>query len=119
MGTAVGIALDAGAGPTLTPLDIAGPAARALSGRDVLLGIRPERMTDGEARADSPRLDVRVELVETTGPDTLVFARVNGVRTVSRVHPNIVPVVDSVLPLSLDLSNLLLFDPSSGQRLAA
>jgi multiple sugar transport system ATP-binding protein len=85
----------------------------------VLLGLRPERMTDSEVRADSPRLDVRVELVETTGPDTLVFTLLNGVRTVSRVHPNVVPELDSVLSLCLDLSNLLLFDPASGERLAA
>ena len=119
MGAGFGIVLDAGAGQKLIPIDISASAAGALSGREVLLGIRPERMSNGDNRDESPRLDVRVELVETTGPDTLVFARVNGARVISRVHPNIVPEVDFVLPLRLDLSSVLLFDPSSGERLAA
>jgi multiple sugar transport system ATP-binding protein len=119
MGTGFGIALEAGAGRKLVPVDISALAARALNGREVLFGIRPERMTDGEDRDEGPRLDVRVELVEATGPDTLVFAQVNGTRVVSRVRPNIMPEVDSVLSLRLDLSNVLLFDPSSGERLAA
>jgi len=119
MGAGFGIVLEAGVGQKLIPVDIRAPAARALSGREVLLGIRPERMTDGDGRDDGPRLNARVELVEATGPDTLVFAQVNGTRVVSRMRPNIVPEVDSVLPLRLDLSNVLLFDPSSGERLVA
>ncbi len=119
MGAGVGIALDGGADQQLIAADIPAPAAHALRGREVLLGIRPERMTDDDNRDDGPRLNVRVELVEATGPDTLVFARVNGARVVCRLHPNIVPEIDSVLQLHLDLSNVLLFDPSSGERLAA
>ena len=32
-------------------------------------------------------IDVNVDVIEPTGPDTLVFAQVNGKRIVSRVHP--------------------------------
>ncbi len=119
MGSGVGIALDAGAGQKLIPIDIPAHAARALSRREVQLGVRPERMTDGDGRDDGSSLNVRVDLVEETGPDTLVFARVNGARVVSRIRPNFVPEIDSILPLYLDLTNVLLFDPVSGERLDA
>jgi multiple sugar transport system ATP-binding protein len=119
VGGGVGVTIDAGAGPTL--LTLPGEAG-ALSGRKVLLGVRPERITDegsshGQGGACPQAVRVRVQLTEATGPDTLVFAEFNGRRVLGRVHPATDPRPDSVVPMLIDTSKAVLFDPETGRRL--
>ena len=89
-----GIALEVDTGVKRGVLNLPFDAAKLKShvGREVILGLRPERITDvrhahnGDASHLQP-FDVRVDVTEPTGPDTHVFAQVNGKRIVSRVHP--------------------------------
>jgi len=71
--------------------------------------LRPERITDARgAHGDHAKLqqiEVKVDVIEPTGPDTLVFAQVNGKRVVSRVHP-----ASNPQPLT---NTTLLFDTST------
>ena len=48
---------------------------------------------------------VKVDVIEPTGPDTLVFAQVNGKRIVSRVHPasNPQPLSNATLLFEVEL----------------
>jgi multiple sugar transport system ATP-binding protein len=91
-------------------------------GREVILGLRPERITDARGahgdHANLQAIDVNVDVIEPTGPDTLVFAQVNGKRIVSRVHPASNPQPLSTTTLLFDASKAVLFDPTNEERIA-
>jgi multiple sugar transport system ATP-binding protein len=63
-------------------------------------------------------IDVKVDVIEPTGPDTLVFAQVNGKRIVSRVHPSSNPLPEQNMALMFDVSKAVLFDPKTEERIA-
>jgi multiple sugar transport system ATP-binding protein len=122
VGAGVGIQLDTGLAKTLLKLPFGPEQVRGYVGQTVVLGLRPERITDARAAHGSPafpaqKVEVRVDVVEPTGPDTLITTHLNGKRVVSRVHPATAPDDTSRLELLLDLSNALLFDPKSGARI--
>jgi multiple sugar transport system ATP-binding protein len=95
---------------------------RSHVGNNVILGLRPERITDARgAHGDDSKLqpvEVKVDVIEPTGPDTLVFAQVNGKRIVSRVHPASNPQPDNNATLLFDTSKAVLFDPANEERIA-
>ena len=92
--------------------------AAALAGRDVILGLRPEHVTDaGHARASTIEMRVAIEMTEPTGPDTLVFSQFNGSRITARCHPGAIGPADTQVTLAFDLDKALLFDPTTEQRL--
>ncbi len=122
---AVAFALEHEGHTTLLPLpqDVAASAA-AWIGREVILGIRPEHVTDAESARNeahddySPtEVDCLVEMTEPTGPDTLVFAWFNGARATCRTHPRAGAAPKAHIKLAFDLSKAMLFDPQSEQRL--
>ncbi|WP_034299997.1 ABC transporter ATP-binding protein [Herbaspirillum sp. RV1423] len=99
-------------------------------GRDIVLGIRPEHVTDAMSARNSSGDQVNVggyrptevncivELTEPTGPDTLVVARFNEAPVTCRTHPRAGALPNQPLKLAFDLTKALLFDPSSEQRIA-
>jgi multiple sugar transport system ATP-binding protein len=101
-------------------------ATLASDGMDVILGIRPEHITDAQsARAGAiaagyqpTEVACSVEMTEPTGPDTLVFAVVNGARITCRTHPCAGAQPGQPLALAFDLSKAVLFDPATEQRLS-
>lgn len=126
-GSAFGLRGDDG---TTMPLPLAGTAGnRRLTswhGKEVILGIRPEHVTDAAFGSRSglqignqpTNVEGLVELTEPTGPDILAVTRFNGARVTCRVHPRAVPMPGKRLMLAFDLANALLFDPATEQRLA-
>lgn len=119
-----GFALEHAGATTLLPLP---PqlATLARDGAEVVLGIRPEHITDaqsarggaGAAGYQPTEVACIVEMIEPTGPDTLVFAVVNGVRITCRTHPRAGALPDKQLALAFDLSKAVFFDPVTEQRL--
>jgi multiple sugar transport system ATP-binding protein len=121
-GSGVGIEIDTGLAKSLLKLPFAPAQVRSYIGKSVALGLRPERITDDRAMHSSSTfpaqvVEVRVDVVEPTGPDTLITTHLNGKRVVSRVHPGTAPDDASRLPLLFDLSKALLFDPQTGARI--
>jgi multiple sugar transport system ATP-binding protein len=93
-------------------------SANAWIGRDVLVGIRPEQITQAvQDGAATHTLPCHLDLVEPTGPDTLVFTQLNGTKVTARVHPRAQPVPGQLLPLMFDVSKAVLFDPATELRL--
>ena len=87
-------------------------------GKSVVMGIRPEQITQqGENKQESQTLNGAVEIVEPTGPDTLVTVRINNVKTVCRVHPTAQCRVGEMMPLLIDLSKVVFFDSENEQRI--
>ncbi len=122
-------------GGQLTPLpldthSLGTSALEAWRDREVILGVRPEHVTDagsarradgaggGDGEGERAAVEVRctVEMSEPTGPDTLVFARFNGARVTARVHPRAAALPGQGMTLAFDLSKAVLFDPETEQR---
>ncbi|MUT69379.1 ABC transporter ATP-binding protein [Stutzerimonas frequens] len=88
-----------------------------LRDRELILGIRPEQIgLAGVGTADFS-LAVDIEVVEPTGPDTLVVFTLNQVKACCRLTPDQAPRVGGTLNLQFDPRKALLFDAQTGERL--
>ncbi|MFI8744357.1 ABC transporter ATP-binding protein [Pseudomonas sp. NPDC077186] len=92
-------------------------AAAELQGRELILGVRPEQIQLAGAAAAQPSLRAEVEVVEPTGPDTLVFVSLNQTKVCCRLAPDAAAQAGSSLELQFDPARVLLFDAASGERL--
>jgi multiple sugar transport system ATP-binding protein len=92
-------------------------------GREVILGVRPEQIAAGfheqEGNPEIHEIECQVEVLEPTGPDTLVFVSINGREVTCRVNPRATKPPGQNMKLMVDMSKALLFDPSSEQRIGA
>jgi multiple sugar transport system ATP-binding protein len=91
-------------------------------GKELIFGIRPEQITDTVVSREVNTLAfqhaVPVDLVEPTGPDTLVILELNGTRVVARVRPEQARAPGSAMELVFDISKAVFFDPQTEKRLA-
>jgi multiple sugar transport system ATP-binding protein len=92
----------------------------AHDGRNVILGLRPE--TIGAAGQDHGAEEsfgfVReVEVVEPTGPDTLLIFPLGGVEATARVRPEDEQPAGTPFHFTVDMSKAKVFDPTSGKRI--
>ncbi|MCP1623642.1 ABC transporter ATP-binding protein [Pseudomonas nitroreducens] len=100
---------------SLGDVRISDETARQYSGRDVLVGIRPETfrsVTAGQPDA----FDVDVEVIEPTGPDTLAFFTLGGTEVIARLEPRSVQSGRSAC-LSVNMEKVVLFDRDSEKRI--
>jgi len=88
-----------------------------LRDRELILGIRPEQIGLAEVGTADFSLAVDVEVVEPTGPDTLVVFTLNQVKACCRLTPDQAPRVGETLNLQFDPRKALLFDAQTGERL--
>ena len=90
------------------------------TGQRVVLGLRPEAVIDagrGRAPPDAVAVTARVELVEPTGPETLVIVWLAGREVAARFEPDRAPDVGATVDLWIDMDKACLFDPESGRLL--
>jgi multiple sugar transport system ATP-binding protein len=87
--------------------------------RELILGIRPEQISDGFAHDTDAILSFpcKVEVLEPTGPDTLVYIRINDQKVTCRVHPDSTYRAGQSMTLRIDMSNALFFNPENGARI--
>lgn len=107
-----------------TCLQLALPAGLAVkTDQPLVLGLRPEAFSEVQphklSQAQVQQGEFLVEMTEPTGPDTLTLLRINGAEVTARVAPQANPQAGAKLPLMLDASQALFFDPVSGERLRA
>jgi len=117
------VALDSGDGnKQRIVLGAISDTQRAYVGKPVVLGVRPEQLTDTSSahseRDDLQTLTATVAITEPTGPDTLVTVTLNGTKTVARCHPRAAGSPGEQVKLMLDPGKALLFDPATEKRLA-
>ena len=121
-GGGVGMRLETEDGAFVLPLREAGDALKKHVGRTLILGIRPEQIADaGTAQRGGRNLfarKFRIGHVEPTGPDTLLFVRINGEQVCCRVRPEQAVAAGESMELALDLSKAVFFDPDTGKRAA-
>ena len=96
------------------PLDLVN--GQSLEGREVILGIRPEQISVG-TEAGQPSLRAEVQVIEPTGPDTMIFVSLNQTKVCCRLAPDAAPNPGTSLTLQFEPDKVLLFDAQTGERL--
>ena len=97
-------------------------AANALApGREIILGIRPEAITDRDGADRHSRaievVDCKVEIVEPAGADTFVVTHLGGKEVTARMRADADVQPGAVMPFAFNLDKAVVFDPASGRRL--
>jgi multiple sugar transport system ATP-binding protein len=89
-------------------------------GKTVILGLRPEHMTDAQRAADgaTQTITVPVRIAEPTGADTLVMVELGEHTALARVHPQAYAAGQVSITLTLDTRKAVLFDAVSELRIA-
>jgi len=89
--------------------------------RDVIMGIRPENITDFQEGMEIwghiVPLEGRVKVLEPTGPDHLLYVDVNETEIVCRACPDSTRRAGEMMKLAIDTTKPLFFDPQTGQRI--
>jgi multiple sugar transport system ATP-binding protein len=83
-------------------------------GRQVVAGIRPESLSAG---AGAATLSGKVDVVEPTGPDTMVIVSVGGQLITARLGSRERPKLGETLTVAVDPTAVNLFDPETGLRM--
>ncbi|NOJ22415.1 ABC transporter ATP-binding protein [Vibrio coralliilyticus] len=92
---------------------------REQDGKEVVIGLRPEHITEKENEESSAttQLDLQLEVLEPTGPDTIAMIKVNDQEVACRLSPEFDARVGQVAPLHFDLSKAVFFDAKTEQRI--
>ncbi len=101
------------------------PSTEALksSGLDsVVLGLRPEMITEPKPHSDSgyiSQMSLNVLVTEPTGPDTLAFGEWNGQEMQARLSPEVgvKAETEGKVEIQVDTGKAVLFDPKTGARI--
>ena len=120
-GTAHAAVRDGGGQDHLLPF--ADPALVAHDGREIVLGLRPEAITDAEnidRRITRPHpLTAPVGVTEPAGADTFTTFELNGRDVVARLRGDAEARAGAAFPFVLDMSRALAFDPTTEERIRA
>ncbi len=87
---------------------------------EVLVGLRPEAITDPESRdagAIIQEVECLVEVTEPTGPDMLAVLRLGGIEAVSRMRSSSRVRPGERAKFAVNMSKAVLFDPETEQRI--
>jgi multiple sugar transport system ATP-binding protein len=89
--------------------------ASASSG-NVIVGIRPEHLTRGDAKAANSLVG-KVTLVEPTGSETHVISRFGNSEVTAKFFPNQAPKLGEAVRLAVDTDRICIFDAQTEQAL--
>ncbi|CAK2859382.1 Uncharacterized ABC transporter ATP-binding protein YurJ [Vibrio crassostreae] len=92
---------------------------REQDGKEVLIGLRPEHITEQESEdvSATTKLDLQLEVLEPTGPDTIAMVKVNDQEVACRLSPEFEVSVGQMAPLHFDLSKAVFFDAQTEARI--
>ena len=106
-------------------VSLAPPPSIALAplqtGRELILGIRPEAITDREGADRNATtvetIDGYVDVVEPAGSDTFVVTQLGGKALTARMRSDVPVKAGQTMPFAFNLDRAVVFDPETGQRL--
>lgn len=91
------------------------------SGQEILLGIRPEAISDLEntdkTSSNSQQFKTMVTVTEPSGADTFVTLNLSGIDIVSRLRGDVTLEAGAVATFTANMDKVVLFDPQSEERL--
>jgi multiple sugar transport system ATP-binding protein len=119
--------LEAIAGTGLSVVPDGGPALKLprqladrygkLGGSRVVLGLRPEHLTNAwtdQDRGGLAEVPLKVEIAEPLGADTLIFSRIGEREVVCRMRPDARATTGAEIMLQANMNHTHLFEPESG-----
>jgi multiple sugar transport system ATP-binding protein len=110
-----------GAGTDVTLAAPPGIASTSIDNRDLILGIRPEAITDRDGADRTSRaieiVNAKVEVVEPAGSDTFVVTHLGGKEVTARMRSDADVKAGQTIPFAFNLDKAVVFDPASGIRL--
>ncbi|PPR16125.1 MAG: sn-glycerol-3-phosphate import ATP-binding protein UgpC [Alphaproteobacteria bacterium MarineAlpha9_Bin3] len=83
-----------------------------LDGKDVLLGIRPEHINEKKSE-DAIEYDVKIDLVEPLGMETMVYFTINKVQLCGRVSPENNLMSNNKATLNFNKNKFHIIDPKT------
>jgi len=90
-------------------------------GRDILLGIRPETITDpdGADRKSTNIVNIqnRIGVTEPAGSDTFVTTTIGGKDVISRMRADVTVTTGEVFDFAINMEKAVAFDPESENRI--
>ncbi|WP_299135729.1 ABC transporter ATP-binding protein [uncultured Vibrio sp.] len=92
---------------------------REQDGKEVVIGLRPEHITEQESEdvSATTKLDLQLEVLEPTGPNTIAMVKVNDQEVACRLSPEFEVSVGQMAPLHFDLSKAVFFDAQTEARI--
>jgi multiple sugar transport system ATP-binding protein len=88
---------------------------RAMVGKEVVLGLRPEHITEPRhnGRDEGRDFTVTLDVVEPLGMETMVFFAVDGTEICGRVEPNSAADAGTPMKLYANMDHMHLIDPTT------
>ena len=82
------------------------------NGKTVIMGIRPENMTDDEEKIASSEavIEAKIEVYELLGAEVYLYFTVNGSNMTARVNPRTTARTGDVVKFALDVDKIHVFD---------
>ncbi len=122
-GQAIGLMLHTDEGRTYTlPVGQADHPLDRWMDREIILGLRPEHISDSFPHQEEDQqihgIECKVKVIEPTGPDTLMFVGINKKEVTCRVRPDEARSPGENMPLMIDTSKAVFFEPDSGKRIS-
>jgi multiple sugar transport system ATP-binding protein len=103
-------------------LDLTGNAADLSQhiGREIVIGLRPEMITQVGQTANSKAQTVTsdIDVTEATGADTLCMLTWNDKEVMARVSSGYAQVLEGTMDFAVDMTRACLFDPATEIRIA-
>ncbi|WP_136661393.1 sn-glycerol-3-phosphate ABC transporter ATP-binding protein UgpC [Nitratireductor sp. XY-223] len=103
-------------------IPFAGDRMSASVGRDIVLGIRPEAITDRDGADRNSKaihiVEAPVEVTEPAGSDTFVVSQIGGKDVTGRFRADVAVKAGDVFPFAFNMEKAVAFDPESEQRIA-
>lgn len=109
----------AGDDPLVLSFDALPVTVSARNGQDVIVGIRPEAITDAAGRGGEKSIQAtcRIDVVEPAGADIYAITTLGGKEVVTRLHQDWSGSANQAADLLFNLEKIVFFDPQSGERL--
>jgi multiple sugar transport system ATP-binding protein len=82
-------------------------------GRELILGIRPEHITEARPHAPGAELVMPVDVIEPMGMETMVYINVGGTELCARVSPEAALSPGASMRFLVDMRHMHLIDPES------
>lgn len=96
------------------PLGVAHKSANLTSGKNLILGVRPEHLMVG----DPSGLDVEIEIVQPTGSRSYASFSVADTHLVAECDAHAVTRAGATVPVKFAIEHSVLFDPNSGHAVS-
>ena len=101
-------------------LRFSGAALAGQEGREIILGVRPEAITDLEG-ADRKSNNVQslrnvVGVTEPAGSDTFVTSQISGKECVARMRADVEVAPGSEIEFAVNMDKAVVFDPKTEER---